>query len=112
MEDRPMTLGRRAELAQRREALLIRSTALRSRLAEDVASLSGVAGLVDTAWAACTWLRRHPLPVASGLGLLALWRPRRLLRLARGVWTGWRWWRRLKPALKTLSVLAQARRSR
>jgi hypothetical protein len=107
-----MMHGRHAELAQRREALLIRSTALRGRMADDLAALSGAAGVVDTVWAGWTWVRRHPLPVASAVALLAAWRPRRLLRLASGAWVGWRWWRRLQPALKTLSALAQSHRPR
>jgi hypothetical protein len=107
-----MTLGRHDELAQRREALLIRSAVLRGRVAADVAALSGAAGVVDTAWAGWVWVRRHPLSVVSAVALLAAWRPRRLLRLARGAWAGWRWWRRLQPALKTLSASAQPHRPR
>lgn len=100
-------MGRIDLLEQRRQALLIRSTALRGQLAQDVGAFEGVGQLADAGWAAWRWVRCHPLPVVSAVAALAVWRPRRVLRVAGAAW---RWWRRLEPVWRTVSVLLQARR--
>jgi YqjK-like protein len=102
-----LSVGRIDLLEQRRQALLIRSTALRGQLAQDVGAFEGVGQLADAGWAAWRWVRCHPLPVVSAVAALAVWRPRRVLRVAGAAW---RWWRRLEPVWRTVSVLLQARR--
>ena len=105
-----MSVGRIDLLEQRRQALLIRSTALRGQLAQDVGAFEGVGQLADAGWAAWRLVRCHPLPVVSAVAALAVWRPRRVLRVAGAAWGAWRWWRRLEPVWRTVSVLLQARR--
>ncbi len=103
-------MDRKDLLDQRRQTLLVRSTLLRQRLAQDVGAFDGVGRLADAGWSAWRWVRRHPLPTVSTVVALAVWRPRRALRVAGAAWGAWRWWRRLQPALRTVSALLQARR--
>lgn len=105
-----MSVDRKDLLDQRRQALLIRSAALRGQLAQDVRAFDGVTRLADAGWAAWRWVRGHPWSALSTVAALAVWRPRRVLRLAGTAWGAWRWWRRLQPALRAVSVLLQTRR--
>jgi len=78
----------------RLEQLLIRSTALRLQLAQQVQMLAGPLTIADSLCSGLHWLRRHPEWPLGGLALLALLRPRRAWRWASRVWWGWRLWRR------------------
>ena len=81
------------ELAQRREALLARSAALRERLGADLASLSRPLSWADQVLALARWLRAHPLVPAGAAAALALWQPRRAWRWlwrGLGLWRAWR----------------------
>ena len=90
-------MDRRAdEIARRQRELLRRSSALRSRLAEQADVLRGPLSLADQARDGWHWLRAHPeWPVGVAV-VLVVARPRRSLRWALRLWTAWRFWRRLQ----------------
>jgi hypothetical protein len=93
---------RHRRLAARREALRLRSTLLRERLAVGAAEWQAPLSLADSALDGLRWLRSHPeWPLGAALALVVL-RPRLLLRWAgRGFWA-WQLWRRARPHVRTL----------
>jgi hypothetical protein len=86
----------RERLAQRRRALLQRSSELRERLAMQGAAIAPAAVWIDQVRSGWRWLRARPW-IATGLVLLLVWRrPRAAGRVAFMIWRGWRWWRRVR----------------
>lgn len=80
-----------ADLAARQRALRLRSAALRTQLAEQASlALQRPLGVADKVGAGFSWLKRHPEWSAGALVLLLVLRPRRTVRLATLVWSGWR----------------------
>ena len=82
----------------RRQQLLRRSSELRSRLQDHSQCLAPALRGADRAWSAGIWLREHPIVPMAALALLALRRPRGVLRWARRGWAGWQLLRRLRTA--------------
>ncbi len=84
------------DVAQRQQQLLVRSSRLRQRLADDAQVLQRPLALADQVRHGWQWLRAHPEVPAAGALLLALIRPRRAWRLASRAWAGWQLWRRVQ----------------
>lgn len=74
----------------RQQQLLVRSAELRVTLAHQAQALEGPLAVADQARAGARWLYRHPEWPLGALALLALLRPRRALRLAGRLWSGWK----------------------
>lgn len=89
-----MDRSQRDELALRQQQLLLRSAELRVTLAHQAQALQASLALADQAWAGAQWLRQHPLFPLGALALLALTRPRRMLRWASRVLWGWKLYQR------------------
>ncbi len=85
-------------LWMRRQALLRQSSDLRARLQAHAQGMQPVLRGADRAWAAGVWLRDHPLVPAAALLLVALRRPRGLLRWGRRGWSAWQLLQRLRSA--------------
>lgn len=86
---RPAEMSLSPSLAQRRQALLVRSALLREQVASDVQALRPVWLAADRVQDGVTWVRHHPLWVGVAVALLVAWRPRKTL------WAGlrlWGWW--------------------
>lgn len=83
---RPAEMSLSPSLAQRRQALLVRSALLREQVASDVQALRPVWLAADRVQDGVTWVRQHPLWVGVAVALLVAWRPRKTL------WAGWRLW--------------------
>ena len=94
----------------RRQQLLRQSSELRDRLQAHSAGLVPVLRGADRAWAAGIWLREHPLLPLAAVLLLALRRPRGVLRWARRGWSAWQLWRRVRAAWRRAPALAALRR--
>jgi YqjK-like protein len=98
--------NRARALALRQQALLIRSSALRTQLGSDLARWQPPLALADSMYRqglqAWHWLRAHP-EAQLAAAVLVLMRPRRALRFA------WRWGRRaflVQRVLTRLGLLA------
>jgi hypothetical protein len=92
-----MSLNQRgAELAQRRQQLMVRSGQLRQQAASQAVALQSALSWVDRLQTAWRWVQTNPLPVLGGALGLAAWRPRRALHWAWRAWTGWQWLQRLR----------------
>jgi hypothetical protein len=83
-------------LALRQQRLLMRSQALRQRLASDAAAWQAPLRWADGAVAVWTWLRGHPEAPLAALAVVLLLRPRRALRWGLRLWSGWRLLQRLQ----------------
>ena len=88
-------MNRRAAalLQQRQRLLLVRSTELRLRLAEDAVALRRPLALADRVRDAWRWLWAHPELPLTALVVVALMRPRRVWRWG---WQAWFAWRRVR----------------
>lgn len=93
------------QLQLRCQQLQQRSAGLRLQLAHDARVLQAPLALADQVRDSWRWLRSHPQWLAAATGVLVLLRPRRALRLARRLWTGWRLWQRLQRWRATLGPL-------
>ena len=92
-----MSLQRRsAELAQRRQQLVVRSGQLRQQAVGQAVVLQSALSWMDRLQAAWRWLQTNPLPVLGGVLGLAVWRPRLALHWAWRAWSGWQWLQRLR----------------
>lgn len=77
------------ELARRQQQLLIRSAELRVTLAHEARALQAPLAVGDQVRAGAQWLRQHPLFPVLAVALLALKRPRVILRWGSRVLWGW-----------------------
>lgn len=84
-----MTQQRDAELAVRKQKLLIRSAELRVTLAHQAQVVRAPLAVADQAVAGAQWLRDHPAWPLGTMAVLAALRPRRALRWAMRLWWGW-----------------------
>lgn len=97
--------ARAQALARRQLDLVRRSGELRHAFAQDAQALQRPLALADQVHAAWCWLRAHPeVPLAAAAVLVVL-RPRRALRLAWRVWTGWRLWQKLQRQTLPLGLM-------
>lgn len=87
---------RELDLALRKQRLLLKSEALRSRIGDHAAGLSPVFAAADAASRGWRWLKSHPEWVAGGGALLIALRPRTVIRWARRAFGAFRAWRRLR----------------
>lgn len=76
-------------LAERRQALLVRSALLREQLAADVEALAPLGTVANQVQDGAMWVKRHPLWVGVAVALLVAWRPRKTLSAG---WRLWGWW--------------------
>jgi YqjK-like protein len=92
-------------LESRQLRLLVRSSELRSRFAQDAQAWQQPLALADHVHAGWRWLRAHPeVPLAAALVVVVL-RPRRVWRLGWRLWAGWRLWQRMQGRLAPLRLL-------
>lgn len=77
-------------LAQRRQALLVRSALLREQMASSAHALEPVWSTADRVNQGIAWVRSHPLWVGATVGLLAVWRPRKTLSAGVRLWGWWK----------------------
>jgi hypothetical protein len=87
---------RQRQLAQRCEALQVRSAELRGALARDSRVIRTPLAFADQALAGLRWLKAHPQWVVVGVAVLVVWRPRRAWRLGTRLWGAWRLWARVR----------------
>jgi hypothetical protein len=91
------------KLALRRQALVMRSAALRETLAADGRNLAPVFEVADLAQDAWIWVRARPLavllPVAAVGVAWVVRKPSRVFTLPLRAWSLWRLWRRVAPKL-------------
>jgi len=98
-------MARSAEqLAKRRQALVLRSLALRQALSTDLRRIAPAFTVADRAQDAWIWLRARPLAmwlpaVAAGFAW-SVRKPARLVTLPLRAWSLWRLWRRVAPWLR------------
>jgi len=95
-----MNRQRATALALRQQVLLLRSVELRGRLAADAAVLQRPLALVDHLHEAWRWLRANPAAPIAAVVVVAVLRPRRVLRWGLRLWWGWRTLRRLQRRLQ------------
>ena len=88
---------RRQRLHVRRERLMQRSAVLRDRFAVRAQMLQTPLAMADQAVLAYDWLRRHPEWPFGAAVVVAVVRPRIVLRWVGRGWAAWRLWRRLRP---------------
>lgn len=85
-------------LAQRRQALMLRSQLLRDQLDTDLRALAPAFTWADRAQDAWGWVRSRPtevlLPVLTVGVFWVVRKPTRLFRLSWGAWSAWRLWQR------------------
>lgn len=91
-----MASAREFELMLRRQHLQARNALLRDRLAQQAHVLVAPLALADALGEAWRWLKRHPEVPLAGVAVLALLRPRGVLRWAGRLWWAWGAWRRLQ----------------
>lgn len=84
-----LTHARHAELAARKQRLLIRSAELRVTLAHEARVLEIPLAAADQIVAGARWLRDHPAWPVGALALLVALRPRRALGWGARLWWGW-----------------------
>jgi hypothetical protein len=94
--------NRRQLLATERALLRVRSGLLRDQLAAEAEGWKNPLAMADRVVDGARWLRQHPEVPVGVVAVLAVTRPRVLLRWAgRGVWA-WQLWRRAKPHVRSL----------
>lgn len=86
----------RDELMRRRGELVARSRALREQWGRDAAGLKPAFGVADSLRAGVDWLFRHPEWPIGALVVVAVVRPRRVLKLAGAMWTGYGVYRQVR----------------
>jgi hypothetical protein len=91
-----MNRSRALALRARQSALLLRSAELRGRLATDAVVLQRPLALADRVREAWRWVSVHPEAPLAALVVVAVMRPRRMLRWGWRAWTAWRRLRRLQ----------------
>jgi hypothetical protein len=94
----------RDELSRRQQQLLIRSAELRVTLAHQAQVLQAPLALADKVGTAARWLREHPQWLLGALVLLALKRPRRILRWASRLMWGWQLYQRARDWLRSTAA--------
>jgi hypothetical protein len=101
-----MSSAREAELALRRQRLLMRSAALRATFAEQAVVLEAPLAAADRVHAGVRWLIRYRGWVMGGVVVVLVVRPRRAWRLLRLGWWLWRSARRVQPWLVAAGLIA------
>ena len=94
-----MSSRRAGDLRLRQMALVLRSAELRLDLATQGSRLQTPLAVADRVREGFGWLRTHPEAPLAAAVVLAVLRPRRVLRWGMRLWWGWRSWRRLQRTL-------------
>jgi hypothetical protein len=91
------------QLALRRQALVLRSAALRDALNADLRGIAPAFTTADRAQDAWLWLRARPLAmVLPAVAVAVVWvvrKPSRLITSPLRVWSLWRLWQRVATRL-------------
>ncbi len=101
-----MSAGHELDLALRQQRLLLRSAALRSKLAEQSVVLEAPLAAADRVHAGARWLYRQRAWLAGAVVVVLVVRPRRAWRVARFGWWLWRSARRVQPWLVAAGLVA------
>lgn len=83
-------------LALKKQRLMLKSDALRSRLADEAQALVPVFSAADRVRSGWRWVKSHPEWVAGAGALLVALRPRTVVRWVRRGYGAFRAWRRLR----------------
>ena len=75
-----------------RARLLQRSAALRQRAATELQHMQPALAKGDRLLQAAAWVRRNPMYLVGALAVLAVLRPRAMLRATTRVWSLWQSW--------------------
>jgi len=82
-----------AEIARRKERLIARTESQRADIGAGFRQLQGPIGVVDRGLEIVSFLRRHPLLVATVIAAVVAFRRRSLVSLAGSALSVWRIWR-------------------
>lgn len=88
--------SRELELALRKQRLMLKSDALRARLAGEAQVLLPAFVAADRVRDGWRWAKSHPEWVAATGALLVALRPRKVVRWVRGAYGAFRAWRRVR----------------
>lgn len=80
----------------RRHELVGRSRSLRAQLVVDVQALAPALATADKVRNGIHWLKHNPVWLGVAVTTLVVWKPSRLWRWGRKIWTVWKLWRRLQ----------------
>lgn len=97
----------RDALTRRQQQLRLRSAELRVTLAHQAQDLKIPLAVADQVVTGVQWLRQHPLWPLGTLALLALKRPRRILRWAPRLLGGWQLYLRARDWLGNAATKPQ-----
>ena len=86
-------------LARRRQALLEECARQRASFSREARALEPAFAAADKGVAAFRYLARHPLIPAAAVAALAIWKPARVLSLARRGWLLWTFYRNARERL-------------
>jgi|APFre7841882630_1041343.scaffolds.fasta_scaffold101399_2 hypothetical protein len=103
-----MISARGADLALRRQRLLLRSAALRATLAEQSVAIETPLAAADRVYAGARWLYRQRGWLIGGVVIVLVVRPRRAWRLLRFGWWAWRSARRAQTWLSAAGLMPPA----
>lgn len=87
---------RSEDLAAKRERLVARAAAQRVELAHQMAPWRARLAVADKGVSVVRMVGRHPLLVAGAALLLAVWRPRRTVKVLQYGWVAWQLVRELR----------------
>lgn len=92
------------DLILRQQRLLARSSQLRLALADQTQALVKPLAWLDQVRSNITWLRHNPQWPLGAVLVIALVRPRRVIRWASRLWWGWQTFRRMRRWLDSNSI--------
>lgn len=108
-------MEKRIELALKRGRLQERIAGQRAALAAQMRPVAAALARADQgialAHAGAEYVKRHPLQVGFVVALLALSRPRRILRWGRRAFVVWGLWQKVRPQMDAVRSLLQRRPS-
>ena len=106
-------MDKQIELALKRGRLQERIAGQRSALAAQMQPVAAALARVDQGIAiartGAAYVKRHPLQVGLVVALLALSKPRRILRWGRRAFVVWGLWQKIRPQVESVRGLLQKR---